>query len=220
MTSKNSSSKKCIKCSAKKSSKKCIKCSAKYNFFIITKPGTYIYKWVKSSNSTKFARSSLNKTDVGRPKTLGHLRSLNPNMINHFANQSQTSQLLKILKTNFFFKTFHEKKLKSGAINLRLNWYRKSIYRLSRGSYIYIYMCVEFLASHFNDLFCCISKFTRWTIIQELSIRRRLRTFLISWGQKTRVKHCYVDLSSWHELWFAILCVVMNVILDLSTAIQ
>ena len=196
---------------------------SKKDFFIITKPGTYIYKWVKSSNSTKYARSSLNKTDIGRLKTLGHLRSLNPNMINHFANQSQTSQLLKILKTNFFFKTFHEKKLKSGAINLRLDWHRKSISIIERVIYTYICVCVcvEFLASHFNDLFRCISKFTRWAIIEELSIRRRLRTFLISWEQKTRVKHCYVDLSSWHELWFAIiLCVVMNVILDLSTAIQ
>ena len=57
-------------------------------------------------------------------------------------------------------------------------------------------MCVEFLASNFNDLSRCISKFTGWVIIEELSIRRRLRTFLISWGQKMRVKHCYVDLSS------------------------
>ena len=43
-----------------------------------------------------------------------------------------------------------------------------------------------------------------WAIIEELSIRRRLRTFLISWGLKTRVKHYYVDLSSWYELWFAV----------------
>ena len=45
-----------------------------------------------------------------RRKTLGHLRSMNRNMIIHFANQSQTCQLLKIIK-NFFFQTFHEKKL-------------------------------------------------------------------------------------------------------------
>ena len=53
---------------------------------------------------------------------------------------------------------------------------------------------------------------TRWAIIEELSIRRRLRTFLISWGQKTCVKHCNVDLSSWYELWIAILCIDMAVI--------
>ena len=52
-----------------------------------------------------------------RRKPLGHLRSINRDMIIHFANQSQTCQLLEI----FFFQTFHEKKLKSGAINLRLN---------------------------------------------------------------------------------------------------
>ena len=56
--------------------------------------------------------------------------------------------------------------------------------------------------------------------MEELSIRRRLRTFLISWGQKTNVKHCNVDLSLWYELWFAIICIDMDVILDLSTAIQ
>ena len=47
----------------------------------------------------------------------------------------------------------------------------------------------------------------RWAIIEELSIRRRLCIFLISWGQKTRVKHCYVELSSWYEFWFAIICI-------------
>ena len=60
-------------------------------------------------------------------KTLGHLRSINGNMIIHFANQSQTCQLLKILK-NIIFSNFSWKEtVKSGAINHRLNWYRKSI---------------------------------------------------------------------------------------------
>ena len=36
---------------------------------------------------------------LGRRKTFGLLRSINPNMINHFANQPQTCQHLKILKT-------------------------------------------------------------------------------------------------------------------------
>ena len=81
-------------------------------------------------------------------------------------------------------------------------------------------MYVEFLASHFNDLSRCISKFTGLAIVEELSIRRRLGTFLISRGQKMRVKHCYADLSSWCEFWFAIICIDMNVILDLSNTIQ
>ena len=61
-------------------------------------------------------------------------------------------------------------------------------------------MCeyVKFSASHLSDLARC-KKFTGWAIIEELSIRRRLGIFLIIWGQKTRVKHCYADLSSWYE---------------------
>ena len=38
--------------------------------------------------------------------------------------------------------------------------------------------------------------------------------------KKMRVKHCYVGLSSRYEFWFAVICINMNVILDLSTAIQ
>ena len=81
-------------------------------------------------------------------------------------------------------------------------------------------MCVY--VWQFNDLtqVCKPSEFTGWAIIEELSMRRRLHTFLISWGQKTRVKHCYVDLSWWYELWFAIIFIGMDVILDLSTTIQ
>ena len=37
-----------------------------------------------------------------------------------------------------------------------------------------------------------------------MSKRRRLCTFLISQRQKTCVKHCYVDFSSWYDFWFAI----------------
>ena len=62
--------------------------------------------------------------------------------------------------------------------------------------------------------------FYLWAIIEELSMRRQIHTFLISWEQNTRAKHCYVDLSSWHKLWFAIICFDMNVTLALSTAIQ
>ena len=71
--------------------------------------------------------------------------------------------------------------------------------------------------SYFRDPSCCISKFTGWAVLEELSIRRRVRTFLVSWGQTTRVKYCYVDLSSSHEFRFAIIFIDMNVILDLST---
>ena len=57
---------------------------------------------------THLTHSTPNKTTMERRKTLGHLRFINGNMIIHFANQSQTCQLLKIKKK---IQTFHEKKL-------------------------------------------------------------------------------------------------------------
>ena len=73
--------------------------------------------------------------------------------------------------------------------------YRKSMSIIERVIYI------EFLASYIPyirdpsrvQLFRCLSKSTGWAIIEDLSIRRRVCTFLISWGQKTCEKHCYVD---------------------------
>ena len=127
-------------------------------------------------------------------------------MIIHFANQShihRPANFWKFKKKQFSFQIFHDKKLWKVVQSI---WYRKSI------SIIYYYICVR--VWHFNDLsqVCKPSEFTGWAIIEELSIRRRLHTFLISWRQKTRVKHCYVDLSSWYELWFAIICIGMDVI--------
>ena len=64
--------------------------------------------------------------------------------------------------------------------------YWKSISIIERAISICIY--IEFLVSHFSDLSCCVSKFTGWAMIEELSIRRRPRTSLISWGQKNACK--------------------------------
>ena len=94
-----------------------------------------------------------------RPKTLGHLRSINRNMIIHFANQSQTCQLSRIKKRHSF-QTFHDKKLWK-VVHSIPGWTDiENAYRLSRASYvcvhiyiyIYIYMSSSWLAQHFNDL--------------------------------------------------------------------
>ena len=85
---------------------------------------------------------------------------------------------------------------------------------------INIYICIySYISSFWHHIFAIppaensgISKSTRWAIIEELSIRQRVRTFLISWGQTTRVKNCYVDLSSSYEFWFPIIFIDMNVI--------
>ena len=99
-------------------------------------------KWyykINPEDAEMILQNDTTKPTLERWKTLGHLRSINCNMIIHFANQSQTCQLLMILKNIFFFQTFHEKKLKSGAINPRLNWYRKSISIIKSIIYFYIY---------------------------------------------------------------------------------
>ena len=85
---------------------------------------------------------------------------------------------------------------------------------------INIYICIyRYISSFWHHIFAIppaensgISKSTGWAIIEELSIRRRVRTFLVSWGRTTRVKHCYVDLSSSYEFWFPMIFIDMNVI--------
>ena len=157
--------------------------------------------------------SSKTRPPLERRKTLGNLRSINPNMINHYASQSQTCQLLKILKNIFFF--FKQRKCEKWCNQVELIYKIHIDYRVVVYIYILYYIYVEFLASHFNDL----SKFTVWAIIEELSIRRRPRTFLVSWGQR---KSCKILLwwSSWYGFWFAIICIDLNVNLDFSIAIQ
>ena len=156
---------------------------------------------------------TVTRPTLERRKTLGHLRSINPNMINNYnyTNQSQTCQLLQIEKKKKNFQT-----LKSGAINLRLNWYRKSILIFER--VVCRVLGITFKRSLL--LYRSISKYNGWAIIEELSIRRRPRTFLISWGQKTCVKYCYFGFVSWYGFWFAMICIDMNVILDFSNTIQ
>ena len=123
----------------------------------------------------------------------------------------------RIMETLTYFSS-HSRQVDVATWVLVLPIDKENLYRLLRGWYIYIY--VEFLASHFSDLSCCISKFTSWAIIEELSIHRWVCIFLISWGQKMHVKNCYVDLLSWYEFWFAIICISMNIISDLSTTIR
>ena len=128
-----------------------------------------------------------------RRKTLGHLRSINCNLIINFANQSQTSQLLKISKNTFFFKLFMKRNCEKWRNQSQVKLIKK-IHIDYQEHHIYIYM-----SSSWHNILTisprwCKSEFTGLAIIEELSIRRRLRTFLISWGQKTCVKHCNVDL--------------------------
>ena len=81
--------------------------------------------------------------------------------------------------------------------------------------YISIYICIysyTLIFSRSLPLKTVVSKSTGWAIIEELSIRRRVRTYLVSWGQTTRVKNCYVDLSSSYEFWYPIIFIDMNVI--------
>ena len=59
--------------------------------------------------------------------------------------------------------------------------------------------------------------------MEELSTRRRGRTVGDRKCVSNTIRHCYVDLSSWYEFWFARICIDVNVIwliLNLSTTIQ
>ena len=168
--------------------------------------------WSLTANNTR--------PTLERRKTLGHLRSINRNIVIHFANQSQTCQLLKILK-NIFFSNISWKETVKWCNQSHVELIQK-IHIDYQERHIYIY---NMSSSCYNILTISPSvpvwsEFTGWAITEELSIRLRLRTFLISCGQKTSVKHCYVNLSSSYELCLAIICIDMDVIFDLSTAIQ
>ena len=173
--------------------------------WLLHQSDTYVFQW-----------NFITRPTLERRRTLGHLRSINCNMIIHFANQSQSCQLLRILKKHFFFKHFMERNCE--VVQSIPGWTDiENPSRLSRAS------CMS--SSWYNILTISPSvpvgsEFTGWAIIEELSIRRRLHTFLISCGQKMRVKHCYVDLSTWYELWLAIICIDIDVIFDLSTTIS
>ena len=95
-----------------------------------------------------------------------------------------------------FWKTFFKlkKNLKSDVISVWTDI--ENPYHLLRGWYLYLYMYIFVSIS--------LPLYTEWSIIEKPSKRRRLCTFLISRGQKTHVQHCYVDFSSWYDLWFAI----------------
>ena len=73
-----------------------------------------------------------------RRKTLGHLRSIDRNMIIHFANQSQTCQLFYNLKKKKNFKLFMKRNCEKWCNQSQV----ENPYRLSRASYKYIYICL------------------------------------------------------------------------------
>ena len=84
------------------------------------------WKWMFTKTCISYLLDCITVTrpTLERRTTLGHLRSTKPNVTNHFANQSQTCELLK----NFFLTL---KKMKSGTIS---GWTNREIpNRLSRG---------------------------------------------------------------------------------------
>ena len=114
----------------------------------------------------------------------------------------------------------------TSASSYGLGWYKYAIasqwyqFHTTDAWWFFLNICIySYISSFWHNIFAIppaensgISKSTGWAIIEELSIRRRVRTFLVSWGQTTCVKNCYVDLSSSYELWFPIIFIDMNVI--------
>ena len=85
---------------------------------------------------------SITRPTLERRKTLGHPRSINRNMIIHFANQSQTCQIFKVVN-NIFSKLFMKRNCEK--------WWNQSqvelIYKIhidyqERHIYIYIYIYI------------------------------------------------------------------------------
>ena len=102
---------------------------------------------------TEVSKNNKTRSTLECRKTLGHLTSINRNMVIHFANQSQTCQLLKNFK-NLFFKHFMKRNCE--VVQSIPGWTdTENPYRLSRASYIYIYKICRVLAIHFNHLSQC-----------------------------------------------------------------
>ena len=72
--------------------------------------------WFDTPSRSSWLIVMFTRPTLERRATLGHLRSIKPNMTNHFANLSQTCQLLK----NIFFNI--EKNNPQKWCKLRLNW--------------------------------------------------------------------------------------------------
>ena len=87
--------------------------------------------------------------------------------------------------------------MRSNSVAEKLSWFIivlpidiENPYRLSNCLYRYISGSWQLI---FSDLYRNLSG---WAIIEELSIRGRVRRFLRSWGQRARVKLYNIDLSS------------------------
>ena len=121
-----------------------------------------------------------------RRKTLGHLRSINRNMIIHFANQLQTCQLLKIWTRLLYVASFlaifsfllllHSRSLSMYAGFFLANWIFTLLhccsYSLNSGSDLVclfnsaLYCCL--ISLHLTDLSLHLSLAASWTIWQSV----------------------------------------------------
>ena len=95
----------------------CVSCEQSHELCTHILEGCFTLDWV-SEATLKPVGTYYNKTALERRKTLGHLRSINRNMIIHFANQSQTCELLKKKKFGHFMKRTCEKWCTQSQIEL------------------------------------------------------------------------------------------------------
>ena len=83
------------------------------------------------------------------------------------------------------------------------------------------YRYIDFLASYFSDRSRGIDRVgDNWRTVNTSANPHISDQLTELENSKTRAKHCYVELSSWYELGFAIICFDTNVTSALSTAIQ
>ena len=127
--------------------------------------------WCKSRRVSLDGQTDGSTNRLECQATLGRLRSIKPNIINHFANQSQICQLLK---TYFFLNI--EKKMKSGVIS---GWTDiENPYRWSRGWYLKLYT-VE--TPYSTIPYTTIFYITRWTHGPQ-NLQRPIRTLIVLLG--------------------------------------
>ena len=123
----------------------------------------------------------------------------------------------RIMEISTYFSSY-SRQVNVATCFLVLPIHKENLYDYWEGDYIYnigsiIYIHIRLCSRHH---ILAISPAVRIYRVGDNigTVNTTTPHILISWGQKTRVKHYYVDLSSWYEFWSAIICISINIVSD------